>query len=97
MSASRLPPGETYGLLGPNGAGVAALGGGMIPLEFFSPTMQRVAHVTPHAWALDAFGVLVREDATVVDILPELAVLACFAFALITISAFRLRKAITAS
>jgi ABC-2 type transport system permease protein len=79
------------------GLGVAALGGCMIPLEFFSPTMQRVAHLTPHAWALDAFGVLVREDGTIVDILPELAVLACFAFALITISAFRLRKAITAS
>jgi hypothetical protein len=58
------------------GLGLAALGGCMIPIEFFSDTMQRVAHLTPHAWAIDAFAVLVRQDGTIVDILPELGVLA---------------------
>lgn len=76
------------------GLGVAALGGCMIPIELYSDTMQRVAHLTPHAWALDAFAELVREDGTLVDILPELAVLAGFAAVLITIAALRLRRAI---
>ncbi len=77
------------------GIGLAALGGCMIPIELFSDTMQKVAHITPHAWALDAFAVLVREDGTVADILPELAVLGGFAIVLIGISGFRLRRAMS--
>ncbi len=77
------------------GLGIAALGGCMIPLEFFSPTMQTVAHFTPHAWALDAFAILVREDGTIADITTELAVLAGFAVVLITVSGFRLRRAMS--
>ena len=79
------------------GLGVAALGGCMIPLEFFSPTMQTIAHLTPHAWALDAFGTLVREDGTVADILPELGVLAAFAVVIIGIASIRLRRAVTSA
>lgn len=78
------------------GIGFGALGGCMIPLEFFSDTMQRIAHVTPHAWALDAYAVLVREDGTVADILPELGVLTVYALVLITISGLRLRRSMTA-
>jgi ABC-2 type transport system permease protein len=78
------------------GIGLGALGGCMIPLEFFSDTMQMVAHITPHAWALDAFAVLVREDGTVADILPELAVLTAYAAVLITIAGLRLRRSMTA-
>ena len=77
------------------GLGVAALGGCMIPIEFFSDTMTKVAHITPHAWALDAFAILVREDGTIADITLELAVLAAFAAVLITIAGFRLRRAMT--
>ena len=62
--------------------GLAALGGCMFPIELFSPTMQKVAHLTPHAWALDGFAELVRRDGTVVDILPELGVLLAFAVVL---------------
>lgn len=78
------------------GLGFAALGGCMVPIEFFSDTMRRVAHITPHAWALDAFAVLVREDGSVADILPELAVLSGFAIVLITIAGLRLRRSMTA-
>ena len=78
------------------GIGFGALGGCMIPLEFFSDTMQKVAHITPHAWALDGYAVLVREDGTVVDILPELGVLTVYAAVLITIAGLRLRRSMTA-
>ena len=77
------------------GLGIAALGGCMIPLEFFSPTMQTVAHITPHAWALDGFAVLVREDGTIADITTELAVLAAFAAVLLTVSGLRLRRSMS--
>ena len=75
--------------------GLAALGGAMFPLDLFPPTMQRIAHVTPHAWALDGFAELVRRGGTAADILPELAVLAGFAIVLMALAAWRLRVAIT--
>lgn len=75
--------------------GMAAMGGAMYPLELFSPTMQRIAHVTPHAWALDAFAVLVREDGSAMDILPELGVLVIYALVLFSVAAWRLRVVIT--
>lgn len=75
--------------------GLAALGGCMLPIELFSPTMQRVAHFTPHAWALDGFAELVRRGGNTVDILPELGVLALYALVLFALASWRLRVAIT--
>jgi ABC-2 type transport system permease protein len=75
--------------------GLAALGGCMVPVELFSPTMQKVAHLTPHAWALDGFAELVRRNGTVVDILPELAVLTAYATVLLVLAAWRLRITLT--
>lgn len=75
--------------------GLAALGGAMMAVEFFPPTMQRVAQFTPHAWAIDAFAELVRHDAGVVDILPQLGVLALFAVVLLGLATWRLRAVIT--
>lgn len=77
------------------GIGLAALGGSMIPLEFYSDTMQTVAHFTPHAWALEGFAELVRRDGTIVDIMPQLGALALFAVVLLGLAAWRLRVAIT--
>ena len=75
--------------------GLAALGGAMFPAELFSPTMQRVAHITPHAWALDGFAELVRHNGTTADILVELGVLGLYAIVLLGLAAWRLRVAIT--
>ena len=77
------------------GLGLAALGGCMVPLEIFSDTMQHVAHITPHAWALDGFAELVRRDGSLVDILPELGALAGFAAVLLLLATVRLRKVLT--
>lgn len=78
------------------GLGMGALGGSMLPLEFFSPTMLLVAHFTPHAWAADAFATLVRHGGTVVDIAGELAVLAGYAAVLFALGAWVLRRRILA-
>ena len=67
----------------------------MVPIEFFSDTMQTVAHLTPHAWALDAFAILVREDGTIADITTELTVLMLFAVTLLALASWRLRKTLT--
>lgn len=77
------------------GIGLAGLGGAMLPLELFSPTMQTVARFTPHAWALDAFAETVRRDGTVVDILPQLGVLTAFAVVLIAVASWRMRLVVT--
>jgi len=75
--------------------GLAALGGSMMPAEFFSDTLLVVARFTPHFWANDAFAVLVREGGTVVDILPQLGMLVLFAVGLLLVASWRLRVALT--
>ncbi len=75
--------------------GLAALGGCMLPVELFSPTMQKIAHITPHAWALDGFAELVRRNGTVVDILPQLGVLTAYAVVLLMLASWRLRITLT--
>src|ERR1019366_4494876 len=78
------------------GLGLAALGGCMVPLEVFSPTMTHIAHLTPHAWANDAFAKLVGHGASITGIGTQLAVLAGFAVALLSLAPWRLRHVLTA-
>ncbi len=80
------------------GLGLAALGGCMIPLvifEFFSPALFRIAHVTPHAWGLEAFDALVIEKGTVVDTLPYLGILLGYAAVFYGLAVWRLRRVLT--
>jgi len=77
------------------GLGLAALGGCMVPLEIFPDTMVKIAHVTPHAWALDGFAELIRRSGTIGDILVEIVVLAAFAVALLALGTWRLRAKLT--
>ncbi|MDJ0497234.1 MAG: ABC transporter permease [Acidimicrobiia bacterium] len=77
------------------GLGLAALGGCMVPLEIFPDTMQTIAHITPHAWALDGFAELIRRGGTIADIALELAVLAGFAAVLLALGTWRLRAKLT--
>ncbi len=78
------------------GAGLvlAAIGGCMLPLDFFSDTLRTIAHVTPHAWATDAFAQIQRHDGTLADILPELGVLTAMALALLTLGSWALRRSL---
>ncbi len=77
------------------GLGMAALGGCMVPLEIFPDTMQTIAHVTPHAWALDGFAELVRRGGDITSISTEIAVLAAFAAGLLALGTWRLRAKLT--
>ncbi len=78
------------------GLGLAALGGCMVPLEVFSSTMRTVAHITPHAWANDAFSKLIAHGASIGAILPQLGILAAYAAVLLVAATWRLRRALVA-
>lgn len=77
------------------GLGLAALGGCMVPLEIFPDTMVKIAHVTPHAWALDGFAELIRKGGTLGSITTEIAVLIGFAVVLLALGSWRLRAKLT--
>jgi len=75
--------------------GLAALGGCMVPLEFFGGTMREVALFTPHAWANQGFAELARDGGALSDVLPQLGVLAGYAAVLFALGAWRLRAVLT--
>jgi ABC-2 type transport system permease protein len=78
------------------GLGLAALGGSMAPLEVFPATARTIAHITPHAWANDAFSKLLKHGGDLTTILPQVAVLLAFAAVATTIAVWRLRRTLTA-
>jgi ABC-2 type transport system permease protein len=80
------------------GIGLGALGGCMIPLaimKIFSPTLWTVAHITPHAWGIQAYEELILRNGTIADITLELAILAGFAAVVFALGAWRLRVTLT--
>ena len=80
----------------PVGIGLAMLGGAMWPLEVVGPVMRAVGHLTPHAWALDAFVDLIGNRTSASAILPQVGVLVLFSAVLLPLAGFRLRRAIGA-
>jgi ABC-2 type transport system permease protein len=77
------------------GLGLAALGGAMVPVEVMPAGMRSVSKAIPHSWAIDAFSELVRRDASVIDILPQLGVLAIFAASFLALATWRFRVVLT--
>ena len=80
------------------GLGTAALGGCMMPLqvmELFAPAVWTVAHVTPHAWALEAFEDLVLNGAGLGDVLPYIGILLAYAAGFYALAIWRLRAVLT--
>ena len=78
------------------GLGLAALGGSMAPLEVFPSTARKIAHLTPHAWANDAFTKLLDHGAGLTDVLPQVGVLLAIAAVLLVAATWRLRRTLTA-
>ena len=74
---------------------LALLGGAMVPIEVFPPIMRTLSHLTPHAWALDAFHDLLLNGGDVVTILPQLGALVVFAVGLLALASFRFRRQVT--
>ncbi len=81
--------GVFFGLL------LAALGGSMVPLEVFPETVRTIAHATPHAWAIDAFGDVLGGSG-IGTILPELGILLAYAAVLLVVAVNLFRRRLTA-
>ena len=54
---------------------LAPLGGAWWPLEIVPPFMRSIGHISPVAWAMDAYNKLLFEQGTLVTVLPEIGVL----------------------
>jgi ABC-2 type transport system permease protein len=72
------------------------LGGTMVPAEVFPDAMRTLSHVTPHAWAMEAFHQLLLDGGGLADVLLQVAVLLGFAGVVLTLAIFRFRRAIAA-
>jgi len=74
---------------------LGALGGAMVPLEIFPEPAHTIAYATPHAWAIQGLREVALRDGTIVDVLPELAVLVLFALGLMALGTWRFRQILT--
>jgi ABC-2 type transport system permease protein len=68
----------------------------MAPLEVFPATARTIAHITPHAWANDAFSKLLKHGGDLITILPQIGVLLGFAAIATAIAVWQLHRTLTA-
>jgi ABC-2 type transport system permease protein len=78
----------------PVSIGFAMLGGCMWPLEVVTPTLRTVGHLTPHAWAMDAWVKVSFEGGGISAIALDLAVLGTAAVALLALAVWRMRRSL---
>ena len=70
----------------------AALGGIMVPVFAMPPVMQRISHISPLAWAHDAFMVLMVRGGTLVDAWWQLTLLLLFFLTTFAVALLSLRR-----
>jgi ABC-2 type transport system permease protein len=79
----------------PLSVGLGMLGGCMWPLDIVPRPMQLLGHLTPHAWAMDAWVELIFDGGSLTAILPNLAVLAGMILVVTPFAVRRLRRSVT--
>ncbi|SEC62989.1 ABC-2 type transport system permease protein [Amycolatopsis tolypomycina] len=79
-----------------SGVALGMLGGCMWPLEIVPDAVRALGHLTPQAWAVDAWTTLLSRGGGLADILLPLGVLATFAAALLAAASWRLNRTLTA-
>jgi ABC-2 type transport system permease protein len=70
---------------------MGALGGTWWPLEFVSPTLQKVALLFPTGWAMKALHQVISFGRNLGDVVPEIAVLLAFALVFTVVASRSLR------
>ncbi len=94
-SVARTPE-QAQGIGIPLAIGLAMLGGAMWPLDVVSDPLRLVGHLTPHAWAMDAWVALVFEGAGFAGVWLEVLVLLGFALVLLAVALLALRRRLLA-
>ena len=77
------------------GLALAALGGCLIPFAFMPDAMQSIARLIPHSWALLGLQELIRSGGGLETVVLNVVVLAVYAAVVMTLAAWRFRKAIS--
>ncbi len=85
-------PGQAVAVAVPAGIVLGMLGGTMWPLSVVGPLMARIGHLTPQAWAMDAWNQIINDGAGLAGIATELAVLTGFAAALSALAVWALGR-----
>jgi ABC-2 type transport system permease protein len=85
-------PGQAVAVAVPAGIVLGMLGGTMWPLSVVGPLMSRIGHLTPQAWAMDAWNQIINDGAGLAGIATELAVLTGFAVALSALAVWALGR-----
>lgn len=66
----------------------------MWPLEIVPESVRTLGHLTPHAWAVDAWVELLSRGGGLADIAGYLAILALYAVVLLVFASLRLRSSL---
>ena len=70
---------------------LSGFGGAWMPLEFTPESFQRVARLTPLAWAMDGFQDIIVRGQGLPAVLPAVAALLAYAVALLGLAVWRFR------
>jgi ABC-2 type transport system permease protein len=79
-------------IAGPAGFMLGMVGGCLWPLEMVGPTLRRVGHLTPQAWAVEGLRSTGIGGAGLDDVAPQLAALAVFTAGLLLVGGWRLAR-----
>jgi len=71
----------------------AGLGGAWVPLEVTGATFQAIGHITPVAWAMDAFKGILLRGLDVRGVLVPAAALAGYAILFFALAGWRFKTA----
>ncbi len=71
---------------------LSGLGGAWVPLEFTNPTFQKVAHLSPLAWAMDGIKNIIVRGQGLESVLLPAAILLGFALVVFGLAAWRFKS-----
>ncbi len=71
---------------------LSALGGIWVPVEIFSPLLQKIAMISPLYWGLDGINQITLRNGSLLDVLPHIIILYAFSTLLWIVSTYRNKK-----